>query len=81
MGYHPVFLGQTPVERYYEGFANRTIWPLFPLFLSNAGYSSEEVADARSILEKLACAKPAELNTANAESSPPQMTSIREGRG
>lgn len=42
LGYHPVFLGQTLVERYYEGFANRTIWPVFHFFPSNARYSAAD---------------------------------------
>lgn len=41
-GYHPVFLGQTLVEKYYEGFANRTIWPIFHLFPAYAKYSAPE---------------------------------------
>mgnify|MGYP000117786333 CR=1 FL=1 len=29
---HPVFLSQRDVERYYQGFSNKTIWPLFHYF-------------------------------------------------
>ena len=31
-GFIPVFLTQKKVEKYYEGFSNRTIWPLFHYF-------------------------------------------------
>ncbi len=41
-GFHPVFLGRTLVEKYYEGFANRTIWPVFHLLPSIAKYSVSE---------------------------------------
>ena len=29
---HPVFLSQNDIERYYYGFSNKTIWPLFHYF-------------------------------------------------
>lgn len=29
---HPVFLSEEAVEKYYAGFSNRTIWPLFHYF-------------------------------------------------
>lgn len=29
---HPVFLSQKDIDLYYEGFSNRTIWPLFHYF-------------------------------------------------
>ncbi|MGA1873948.1 MAG: bifunctional alpha,alpha-trehalose-phosphate synthase (UDP-forming)/trehalose-phosphatase, partial [Thermoplasmatota archaeon] len=32
----PVFLSEEQVEDYYEGFSNRTIWPLFHYFLNHA---------------------------------------------
>jgi trehalose 6-phosphate synthase/phosphatase len=32
MGYMPVFFDKTVVERYYHGFCNRTVWPLFHHF-------------------------------------------------
>jgi trehalose 6-phosphate synthase/phosphatase len=40
----PVFLSERLVEKYYEGYSNRTIWPLFHSFQSFAQYSSEEWA-------------------------------------
>lgn len=38
----PVFLSERLVEKYYEGFSNRTIWPLFHSFQSFARYSASE---------------------------------------
>jgi len=35
---YPVFLGQTSIEKYYRGFSNRTIWPLFHYFTQHAIY-------------------------------------------
>ncbi len=34
----PVFLTQNKIEKYYEGFSNRTIWPLFHYFSQNVFY-------------------------------------------
>ncbi|MGB6123222.1 MAG: trehalose-6-phosphate synthase, partial [Bacteroidota bacterium] len=38
----PVFLSDTLVEKYYEGYSNRTIWPIFHSFTSHARYSASE---------------------------------------
>lgn len=35
---YPVFLPQSDVEKYYEGFCNKTIWPLFHYFTQYAVY-------------------------------------------
>ncbi|MBN1479291.1 bifunctional alpha,alpha-trehalose-phosphate synthase (UDP-forming)/trehalose-phosphatase [candidate division KSB1 bacterium] len=34
----PVFLTQKKIEKYYEGFSNRTIWPLFHYFSEHVYY-------------------------------------------
>ena len=34
----PVFLSKKDVEEYYEGFSNRTIWPLYHYFTQYATY-------------------------------------------
>lgn len=39
---HPVFLSATLSEKYYEGFCNRSIWPLFHSFTSYAKFSASE---------------------------------------
>lgn len=38
----PVFLSERLTERYYEGFSNRTVWPLFHSFPSVTRYSAQE---------------------------------------
>jgi trehalose 6-phosphate synthase/phosphatase len=35
---HPVFLSEEDFENFYQGFCNKTIWPLFHYFPSNAEY-------------------------------------------
>jgi trehalose 6-phosphate synthase/phosphatase len=39
--YHccPVFLSGEDIEKFYEGFCNKTIWPLFHYFTANAHYN------------------------------------------
>lgn len=39
---HPVFIPDQLVEMYYEGYSNRTIWPIFHSFSSYAKYSASE---------------------------------------
>ena len=38
--YRPIFLSQKQIERYYLGFSNRTIWPLFHYLPLNAVYEN-----------------------------------------
>ena len=40
--FHPVFMSEQVSDRYYEGFSNRTLWPIFHSIPSNAKYSSVE---------------------------------------
>jgi len=35
---HPVFLTKNDVEKYYDGFCNKTIWPLFHYFIHYTVY-------------------------------------------
>jgi len=35
---HAVFLSEEDFENFYQGFCNKTIWPLFHYFPANAGY-------------------------------------------
>ena len=39
---HPVFIPQQLVEKYYDGYSNRTIWPIFHSVPSYAKYSATE---------------------------------------
>jgi len=36
----PVFLSRSQIEKYYEGFSNKTIWPLFHYFTQYAIYDN-----------------------------------------
>ncbi len=38
----PVFLGQEDIEKYYEGFSNNTIWPLFHYFTQYTHYDQDQ---------------------------------------
>ncbi len=37
---HPVFLNKNDVEKYYDGFCNKTIWPSFHYFIHYTVYDS-----------------------------------------
>lgn len=39
---YPVFLSRDLVRKYYSGFSNRTLWPLFHSFPSYARYDSDD---------------------------------------
>ncbi|HKX12120.1 MAG TPA: bifunctional alpha,alpha-trehalose-phosphate synthase (UDP-forming)/trehalose-phosphatase [bacterium] len=57
---HPVFLSEESVENFYQGFCNKTIWPLFHFFPGHTrfdeGYWKDYVrineSFARAVLEK-----------------------------
>ena len=38
---YPVFLTEEEIENFYQGFCNKTIWPLFHYFPSFASYTQE----------------------------------------
>ncbi|MGA9099806.1 MAG: trehalose-6-phosphate synthase, partial [Methanotrichaceae archaeon] len=38
---YPVFLSEASMDKFYHGFCNRTIWPLFHYFTSNVVYDEE----------------------------------------
>jgi trehalose 6-phosphate synthase/phosphatase len=38
---HPVFLSESDVENFYQGFCNKTIWPLFHYFPSLTKYDQQ----------------------------------------
>ncbi|MCL4396691.1 MAG: trehalose-6-phosphate synthase, partial [Chloroflexi bacterium] len=38
---HPVFMSERAMDKFYLGFCNRTIWPLFHYFPSYATYDEE----------------------------------------
>ncbi|MBM2840031.1 MAG: trehalose-6-phosphate synthase [Bacteroidetes bacterium] len=39
---HPVYIPEQLIEKYYEGYSNRTVWPIFHSFSSYAKYSAAE---------------------------------------
>lgn len=48
---YPVFLSEENVTRFYEGFCNRTIWPLFHYFPANACYDDHDWAQYKKVNE------------------------------
>ncbi len=46
---HPVFLSEKEVLHYYEGFSNKTIWPLFHYFLEYTQYKREFWEEYKSV--------------------------------
>jgi trehalose 6-phosphate synthase/phosphatase len=50
--YHPLFLGRKEVENYYEGFSNKTIWPLFHYFPRRAIYENRWWQTYKQVNEK-----------------------------
>ena len=47
----PVFLSGEEMEKFYQGFCNRTIWPLFHYFTSLAAFDDEEWRQYRHVNE------------------------------
>ncbi len=52
MGCYPVLLSQRQIERYYHGFCNKTIWPLFHYFLQFTVYDKRFYDEYRRVNEK-----------------------------
>jgi len=48
---YPVFLSEEVMERFYRGFCNETIWPLFHYFPTYAVYDEEYWAQYKSVNE------------------------------
>ena len=49
--YHPVLLSKKQIEQYYEGFSNKTIWPLFHSFPLYAVYEDRYWQTYRQVNE------------------------------
>src|SRR4030043_103784 len=41
MRFKPLFLSESEIEGYYEGFANKTLWPLFHYFPQYVEYNND----------------------------------------
>ncbi len=54
MGYEPVFLNKNEIKKYYLGFSNRTVWPLFHYFPQYAVYDQSEWREYKKVNEKFA---------------------------
>ncbi|HEY7166245.1 MAG TPA: bifunctional alpha,alpha-trehalose-phosphate synthase (UDP-forming)/trehalose-phosphatase [Candidatus Binatia bacterium] len=48
---YPVFLSADDFENFYQGFCNKTIWPLFHYFPANARYQEDYWAQYRKVNE------------------------------
>lgn len=51
---YPVFLSEEEINKYYEGFSNETLWPLFHYFPSYARYSEESWESYKAVNQKFA---------------------------
>ncbi len=52
--YYPVFLTQTEIDRFYNGFSNRVLWPLFHYLPSRADFSLRYWKDYQEVNQKFA---------------------------
>ncbi|MCO4294411.1 bifunctional alpha,alpha-trehalose-phosphate synthase (UDP-forming)/trehalose-phosphatase [Solitalea sp. MAHUQ-68] len=50
----PVFLTEEEINKYYEGFSNETLWPLFHYFPSYANYNDEQWCTYKTVNQKFA---------------------------
>jgi trehalose 6-phosphate synthase/phosphatase len=51
---HPVFLVQSEINDYYEGFSNETLWPLFHYFPTYTSYNPQHWDSYRDVNQKFA---------------------------
>ncbi|HEY2986830.1 MAG TPA: bifunctional alpha,alpha-trehalose-phosphate synthase (UDP-forming)/trehalose-phosphatase [Candidatus Binatia bacterium] len=51
---HAVFLSEEDVEHFYQGFCNKTIWPLFHYFPSHTGYDENTWLQYKKVNEVFA---------------------------
>jgi len=49
---HPVFLSSTELEKFYYGFSNKTLWPLFHYFPSYCNYEEAEWLSYKRVNQK-----------------------------
>ena len=48
---YPVFVSENAIEKFYHGFCNKTIWPIFQYFPSYASYDEEYWAHYKRVNE------------------------------
>jgi len=51
---HPVPLSPSEIQHYYEGFSNRTLWPLFHSFPQNTQFEPKDFAAYETVNERFA---------------------------
>ena len=49
---HPIFLNQKELDKFYYGFSNKTLWPLFHYFSSNCTFKEEEWKTYKNVNQK-----------------------------
>jgi trehalose 6-phosphate synthase/phosphatase len=49
---YPIYLSEKEIERYYEGYSNRTIWPLFHYFPNKTDYEDKTFRAYRKVNER-----------------------------
>lgn len=52
LGAHPIALPASDMDRFYQGFCNSTLWPLFHYFPSYASYREEDWETYRRVNER-----------------------------
>jgi trehalose 6-phosphate synthase/phosphatase len=58
--YHPVFLTKKEIDRYYKGFSNETLWPLFHYFMNYTHFNTNNWEAYKSVNKKF-CEKILEI--------------------
>src|SRR5512147_1537997 len=48
---YPVFLSEKSMDKFYHGFSNKTIWPLFHYFTSHVQYDDDFWSQYRQVNE------------------------------
>jgi trehalose 6-phosphate synthase/phosphatase len=51
---NPVLLSETDIQRYYHGFSNRTLWPMFHSLPSRARFDAKDFARYLSVNQRFA---------------------------
>ncbi len=46
---YPVFLSEVDMDKFYHGFCNKTIWPLFHYFTTDVSYDDENWQDYKKV--------------------------------
>ena len=66
----PVFVAQERMDRFYHGFCNRTLWPLFHYFQTLTHYLNSHTAVRRLLRAMAGDLAPGQGHVANSPSKP-----------